>query len=240
MADATVGLAVLAGWAPPRLVEPERLRIAVSTRSPDHGRTRRRPARAAVASAARALRAAGHGTTEASPRYPTSLGLRTLATWCSAATDTAAGLDESALQRRTRRHVALGRLAQRRGLVREADRSGSGTPASAWFADYDVLVTPALASTPPSAGPWHGKSWAANLLTCLRYAPFLAAWNVAGFPALVLPAGVRPDGLPVAVQLVGPPGSELLLLAVAGQLEQASPWLRHAPGYPRPAIPSQR
>ena len=50
--------------------------------------------------------------------------------------------------------------------------------------------------------------------------------------AMVVPMGVRTDGLPVAVQLVGPPGSELRLLAVAGQLEEASPWLRHAPGWP--------
>jgi len=48
-----------------------------------------------------------------------------------------------------------------------------------------------------------------------------------------VPMGVRPDGLPVAVQLVGAPGSELTLLGLAGQLEQASPWLRHAPGWPR-------
>ena len=67
----------------------------------------------------------------------------------------------------------------------------------------------------------------------MRFAPYAAPWNVAGCPALVVPVGQRPDGLPVAVQLVGPPGSELLLLAVAGQIEMAAPWLRHAPGYPR-------
>src|SRR5215468_10836483 len=33
VADATVGLAVLAGWAPPQLVEPQPLRVAVSLRS---------------------------------------------------------------------------------------------------------------------------------------------------------------------------------------------------------------
>ena len=42
-----------------------------------------------------------------------------------------------------------------------------------------------------------------------------------------------PLGLPVAVQFVGPPGSELLLLGVAGQFEMQAPWQRHAPGYPR-------
>jgi amidase len=47
-----------------------------------------------------------------------------------------------------------------------------------------------------------------------------------------VPVGKRPDGMPAAVQLVGPPGSELTLLAVAGQFEMAAPWQRHAPGYP--------
>jgi amidase len=50
---------------------------------------------------------------------------------------------------------------------------------------------------------------------------------------MTVPIGVRSDGLPAAVQLVGPPGTELLLLAVAGQIELAAPWTRHAPGYPR-------
>jgi amidase len=49
---------------------------------------------------------------------------------------------------------------------------------------------------------------------------------------------VRPDGLPLAVQLVGPPGSELLLLAVAGQFEVAAPWRRHAPTWPRVGEPA--
>jgi amidase len=62
----------------------------------------------------------------------------------------------------------------------------------------------------------------------VRYAPYQAPWNFSGLPALVVPVGVRPDGLPLAVQLVGPPDSELLLLAVAGQLEMQNPWQRLA------------
>jgi len=144
-------------------------------------------------------------------------------------------VDRAALQPRTRRHIALGEWTWRRGYVREKDRTGWRAACEAWFANgkYDVLMTPALASTPPEALDYHARPWRASFLTCLRFAPFAAPWNVAGFPSLVVPMGVRPDGLPVAVQLVGAPGSELTLLGLAGHLEQASPWLRHAPGWPR-------
>jgi amidase len=240
VADATIGLAVLAGWAPPRLAEPGRLKIAVSAKSPVAGVRADKPARDALASAARLLVGVGHDAVNASPTYPKVLGLRGLATWFGAAhTDvTGAGLDVRTLQPRTRRHVSLGAWANRRGLVREADRAGWRTRCEDWFGQYDALLTPALASTPPAAEPWHERSWRSNFLTCLRFAPFQAPWNIAGFPAVVVPMGVRPDGLPVAVQIVGPPGAELTLLALAGQLEQASPWLRHAPGWPRGTVPS--
>src|SRR5262249_47608544 len=81
---------------------------------------------------------------------------------------------------------------------------------------FDVLVTPALATVPPPAISWSTRSWGANMLANVRYAPYAAPWNFAGFPAVVVPVGVRDDGLPVAVQLVGAPGSEFLLLALAG------------------------
>jgi amidase len=47
--------------------------------------------------------------------------------------------------------------------------------------------------------------------------PFTQAWNLAGLPAAVVP--VRVSGRSVAVQLVGRPGDELALLAVAARLE---------------------
>jgi len=40
---------------------------------------------------------------------------------------------------------------------------------------------------------------------------------------------MHPNGMPLSVQLVGRPGSEATLLAVAGQLEQLQPWARTAP-----------
>ena len=240
VADAAVGLSVLAGWAPARLTEPGRLRVAVSARSPVQGVRADQPTRDALRSAARLLIGAGHDAVTASPRYPTGLGLRGLATWFAGAYRDAeeSGLDPAALQPRTRRHAAIGGWAWRRGLVREQDRTGWRTSCERWFGDggYDVLLTPVLASIPPAAIDWHARSWLGNFLANLRYAPFASPWNIAGFPGVVVPMGVRPDGLPVAVQLVGPPGSELTLLGLAGQLEQASPWLRHAPGWPKVAV----
>ena len=43
------------------------------------------------------------------------------------------------------------------------------------------------------------------------------------------PAGFDDDGLPLAVQLVGRPHGEGTLLALAGQIEDARPWVLHRP-----------
>jgi amidase len=237
VADAAVGFAVLAGRSPDKLSEPTRLRIAVSVRSPASATRADRANREAVANAARLLVGCGHDTVTANPVYPRSLEFRGLATWFAGAyrDATDSGLDIARLQPRTRRHIRLGEVSWRRGWVREEDRTGFRERCLAFFSDssYDVLLMPALAGPPPRAAQWSARSWFSNLTTCVRYAPFAAPWNIAGLPAVVVPVGVRPDGLPAAVQLVGPPGSELTLLAVAGQLELANPWRRHAPGWPR-------
>jgi amidase len=242
VSDAADAFAVLAGRRPEKLVEPGRLRFAISVRSPVVGVRVDRPNRDAVAAAARLLVAAGHDAVAADPTYPVALVRGTLATWCAAAATSvsANGIDPAGLQPRSRRHVAVGDWALRRGYLRDADRERFRDSSIAFLADrsFDVLVTPALAAAPPKAGPWWDKPWRASLLTSVRYAPFSAAWNVAGLPALVVPVGIRPDGLPVAVQLVGLPGSELTLLAVAGQLEMAAPWQRHAPSWPRVPEPT--
>ncbi|MFI7212167.1 amidase [Micromonospora maritima] len=237
VADAVVGFSVLAGRRPDRLVPPPRLRVGVSLRSPVRGVSPDAPNRDAVAAAGRLLAAAGHDTVPADPVYPTRLGLQGIATWfAAAAADVrAAGVAPRQLQRRSRRHVALGEWAQRRGYVREADRTAWRERSVQFFADHsvDLLLTPALAGPPPQAAGWSGRSWLANMSTNIRYAPYAAPWNIAGLPSIVVPVGRRPDGLPVGVQFVGPPGSELLLLGVAGQFEMQAPWTRHAPGYPR-------
>jgi amidase len=213
----------------------------VSLRSPAAGVFPDAGARKGLSDAIRLLLGLGHNAVRADPSYPQVLGPRILATWFAGALADARALDQSELQPRTRRHAALGERALRMGLVRDAHRADWRERCCNWFADgrFDVLVTPALATAPPPALRWSERSWSANMVVNARYAPYAAPWNFAGFPALVVPVGVRGDGLPAAVQLVGPPGSELTLLALAGQLEGAAPWRRHAPGWPRTAARRQ-
>jgi amidase len=230
VADAALGFSVLAGRDPVRLVEPDKLRIGVSTRSPVAGVHADQPNVEAVTSASKLLVRAGHDTVGANPRYPTSLGIRTIATWLAAAYREAESLDIARLQPRTRRHVQLGKWALRTGLTRQSHRDAWREASIKFFADnsIDLLLTPALASTPPPAESYSSGSWWHNMSVNVRYAPYAAPWNFAGLPAIVVPVGLRPDGLPLAIQLVGPPDSELLLLAVAGQFEVLNPWQRHA------------
>jgi amidase len=117
------------------------------------------------------------------------------------------------------------------GLPTPAGREIWSRRAERFFSDHDVLVTPALAQSPPRALAWAAKGWLTNVTSNARYAPFAAPWNLAGWPAMTVPAGVGEDGLPLAVQLVTTPGGEARLLALAAQLEQIRPWPYRAPGY---------
>lgn len=72
-----------------------------------------------------------------------------------------------------------------------------------------VLIMP----TAPQVAFAHGTRAPSN------QADFTCLANVAGLPALALPSGWSEDGLPVSVQLVGPPGSEPGLIALARQLD---------------------
>ncbi len=230
VADAALGFQVLAGRAAVKLTPPEKLRVGVGLRSPVPGVRPDAPNRDAVSTATRVLAGAGHDTLSAEPPFTPALGAAGLITWLASAYRESEGLDPKTLQPRTRRHARLGKVAWKRGWVREPQREAWRRKAIAFFAEreIDVLLTPALAETPPPAGGYATGSWRANMWRNMRYAPYSAPWNVAGLPAIVVPVGIRPDGLPVAVQIVGPPDSELLLLSVAGQLEVANPWTRHA------------
>jgi amidase len=229
--DAALGFSVLAGRSPVKLTPPEKLRVGVGLRSPLQGVRADEPNRQAVASTSKLLVAAGHDTVVANPPFTTSMQLATTMTWLAAAHRQARdATDRGALQRRTRMHARLGEFVAKRGWAGQRPRDAWRERAIAFFREreLDVLLTPVLTTTPPPASGHAAAGWLTNMRINITYAPYAAPWNLAGLPAIVVPVGLRPDGLPVGVQFVGPPDSELLLLSIAGQLEVANPWTRHA------------
>jgi amidase len=230
--DLAVAQAVLAGEEPAPLTDPGRpLRIAVSTRSPVPGVRADAATLAAVDAVVARLVAAGHTVVRRDPPITTGAAVAGFAQWMAGADDdiTHYGLDRTALQPRSRVHARVGRMMRRAGLARPATGQRFRERMAGFFEDVDLLLTPVTASAPLAARPWHERGFLANVTANARWAPWAAPWNVAGLPALVLPGGMRPEGLPAAVQFVGPPGAEARLLWLAGELERLQPWRRHAP-----------
>ena len=101
----------------------------------------------------------------------------------------------------------------------------------AFFAEYDLLLTPALAERPLEIGECtgYGDDPLADLARSGRFTPFTSLFNVTGQPAITVPLGFGDDGLPTAAQLVAKPLGEDTLLQVAAQMETAIGRPAHAP-----------
>ena len=55
--------------------------------------------------------------------------------------------------------------------------------------------------------------------------------NMTGSPAVSIPAGICPNGLPFGLQIIAPHFREGWLLDLAAKFEERNPWPRTAPGY---------
>jgi Asp-tRNA(Asn)/Glu-tRNA(Gln) amidotransferase A subunit family amidase len=75
--------------------------------------------------------------------------------------------------------------------------------------DVDALLVPAVRGEAPA-----GLDSTGDPLFC-------RAWTLLGTPVISVPAGRGAHGLPVGVQLIGRPGSDRALIALAGHLQQA-------------------
>src|ERR1700740_928988 len=95
---------------------------------------------------------------------------------------------------------------------------------AAAFADIDVAIT--ASSMDPACRIDDDEALASNYWRQARM-PF----NVTGQPGLVIPAGFAKSGLPLSLQLGGPPFGEAVLYRVAQFYEDATGWTkRHPPG----------
>jgi amidase len=98
-------------------------------------------------------------------------------------------------------------------------------------AHLDAVLTPTVAMLPRPIGWFVGDAEdpgtgdpAADFERQKQFTPYTAMYNMTGQPAISLPLYQSVEGLPIGVMLIGRPGGEAALLALAAQVEAALPW----------------
>ena len=93
------------------------------------------------------------------------------------------------------------------------------------FQTYDVYLSPVLAQSPRPLGELSPtQSFDSLFDRLMRYASFTPMANVAGIPAISIPAGQTSDGVPIGMQLAARYGDEKTLLELAYELEEIQAW----------------
>lgn len=230
--DAALFLDVVGNDLPPggyRAVldeRPEPLRIAVSTAPPPGSQADlSSDGRAAVEAIGELLTRLGHAVRHIEIDYGlASLWNGTVRLLKGVQADVAGVPNRRELERRTRRVAALGRLLPP-GAALRAERRATAVAASinTVFDDADVVLTPLCGSAAPRIADCPA-SGALRSLHAANTSAWLVPWNVIGQPAIAVPAGLDPDGMPLAVQLAGRPSDEATLLRLAAQIEVHRPF----------------
>jgi amidase len=97
------------------------------------------------------------------------------------------------------------------------------------FDRVDVLLTPTYFHPTIRVGEWAKLSPVRTINEIIEWIAPCPAFNVTGQPAISIPAGFDPNGLPIGVQIVGKPADEATILALAAQIEEAQPWAHLRP-----------
>jgi len=104
----------------------------------------------------------------------------------------------------------------------ERDRSTIYNSMAAFFRTHDVLACPVNGLAPlPVEIEYPTEVAGRPMRDYIDWLQFAFLATVAGLPALSLPVGFTPSGMPVGLQLIGPPRGEARLLQVAHTIEQA-------------------
>lgn len=236
---------------------PGKLRIGYSTRSPI-GTAVDPQCVAAIEDAAQLLRDLGHEVEAAEPQidgmqlaraYLHMYFGQTSATVAQIRAQTGAAASEFELE--TRVLALLGdSLGAGEYVSWRRQWNGFARALGAYFLQWDVYMTPVLASPPVAVGAalpaWQqlalkpllamgaGLGVGALLrrsglveemaVDSLRHVPFTQLSNLTGTPSMSVPLHWSSEGLPLGTQFIAPFGREDRLLQLAAQLEQARPW----------------
>jgi amidase len=211
---------------------PGKLRIAYSTAAPRAALppTVSEQAKQAVADGATFLASLGH---QVQPRDPDwgSIGDAISARFLKGVAETVEEVPHpERLERRTRGFGRLGRILPE-ALYRQvmARRPAEQARVNAIFEDHDVLMTPVMGGAALPIRRWEGKGALQTVLGMGRFYPYCVPWNHLGNPAMAVPSGFSPEGMPLSIQIIGRPGDEATLLSLAAQIEAERPWADRRP-----------
>ena len=93
----------------------------------------------------------------------------------------------------------------------------------------DCLMVPTTPNTAPRIGQKTVRLGGAEEDVRLASTRLARGINALGFPALSMPCGLSSGGLPIGLQIVGPPFEEALVLRVAAALEDGGVGIGHCP-----------
>jgi amidase len=103
----------------------------------------------------------------------------------------------------------------------------------AFFANYDVWLSPTTAQVSEPHGLYHQGLENISAEDYLPFADrpiqFCFPYNVAGQPAISLPLACHSSDLPIGIQLGARPAQEHVLIQLAAALEEARPWRDRLP-----------
>jgi amidase len=103
----------------------------------------------------------------------------------------------------------------------------------AFFDDFDFLALPATQVAPfDKRTEWVREIEGARFENYLQWMEICSVITLTGCPAISVPCGFTPQGLPVGVQLVARPGADRALLALAHAFEAATGYAARAPALP--------
>ena len=122
-----------------------------------------------------------------------------------------------------RRLLEIGMMTTATSYIR-AQRARARTLAEsiAVLADHDVLVAPASAIVAPKIGTTHvleAREDRVDVVSAILR--FTQPFNTTGQPAIAVPTGLSPDGLPIAMQIIGRPFAESEVIRAAAAYERA-------------------
>lgn len=91
-----------------------------------------------------------------------------------------------------------------------------------FFTAFDILICPTTQVAPfPVEIMWPAEIEGTASESYIDWIMITYVWSILGCPALAVPAGRDGAGMPVSLQIVGPPHSEERLISFAARIEQA-------------------